>query len=420
MWNGKKFLFLLIAVFLLILFLVAHGGGIALVWKLWGVPAMPTLFADLQSVTSGVESQRAGFDPLYLNPNDPYGRPMAYPRLWLAIGLLGVHFEDTFFLGLVMLGLYLVGIFIFSKRLTWQDSLAILAVVISPAAMLAYERGNNDLLIFFLLALVLLLDERASGISFGLLELAAFLKFYPLAGLTYLLKLNKKTFLLWLMMGIGVFGIYAFLTRHDMYQVFSSAPKGTFLSYGVQVPGMIMIELYNLRTMGNILSCFLYLLCYFLVVSILFLSSRDNAYQVETLQNLDAFRLSASIYIATFIQGDTFNYRLVFLIFGIPQLVKWMNHPSSRKVAGVTFGFLVFTCWNALLFGVMISHPGIWTNLFLFLIELGNWGLFAGMLYLMCATLPEWIRDEIHLFAQKYPHFPGRVRTRAHSDGSRS
>jgi len=405
MLNGRKFLFLLFVCVLLVLSLIVRLYGIGTVWKLWGVPAMPSVFADLRSITAGIESQRAGYDPLYMNPNDPYGRPMAYPRLWLTLGFLGIQQKDTLFLGLVVLGLYFLGILVFAEKMNWQSSLAIMAVAVSPAAMLAYERGNNDLLIFFLLALALILDVRIRGISFGLVELAAFLKFYPLAALTYLLKVKKKDFLFWLIMGIGLFGIYAFLTWHDMDQVFSSAPKGTFLSYGVQVPGMFMIELYNSRATGNFVTCFLYLFCYFLIVSILFFSSTAAAYPVESSRNLDAFRLSASIYIATFIQGDTFNYRLIFLIFAMPQLVEWMNQPSVRKAASITFALLIFTCWNALLVSLVISHPGVGMNLILFITELGNWGLFAGMLYLLCASFPDWIRDEIRISAQKYAHF---------------
>src|SRR5271157_4318097 len=104
MWNGKKFLFLLLAVFLFVILLISRFYGVAVIWRVWGVPAMPSIFADLHSITAGIESQRAGYDPLYMNPNDPYGRPMTYPRLWLTLGFLGIQQKDTLFLEFVILG----------------------------------------------------------------------------------------------------------------------------------------------------------------------------------------------------------------------------------------------------------------------------------------------------------------------------
>jgi len=40
-------------------------------------------FADIRSILAGVEAQRLGYDPIYQNPLDPFGRIKAYPCLSL-------------------------------------------------------------------------------------------------------------------------------------------------------------------------------------------------------------------------------------------------------------------------------------------------------------------------------------------------
>ena len=61
-----------------------------------------------------------------------------------------------------MIMLFFIGVFLFPQNLTISDALWMLFVVFSPASMLLYERGNVDLIVFFLcVAIVLATDYSA-------------------------------------------------------------------------------------------------------------------------------------------------------------------------------------------------------------------------------------------------------------------
>jgi hypothetical protein len=49
-------------------------------WRLWNIPVMTPASADTRTILSGIQAQRVGYDPLFQNPLDPFGRSMAYPR----------------------------------------------------------------------------------------------------------------------------------------------------------------------------------------------------------------------------------------------------------------------------------------------------------------------------------------------------
>ena len=58
--------------------------------------AGPSLFFDARNLTAAWECQRLGYDPLYENPCDPWGRPLMYLRPWLLSACLGLDQSHTF------------------------------------------------------------------------------------------------------------------------------------------------------------------------------------------------------------------------------------------------------------------------------------------------------------------------------------
>jgi len=106
----------------------------------------------------------------------------------------------------------------------------------------------------------------------------------------------------------------------------------------------------------------------------------DNAH-------IDGFRVGAGIYLGTFFLGNNWDYRLMFLIFAIPQLVSWSNENGKRLVSFFTLVAIIFSCWSIAFWtlGRGLDLPD----------ELVNWLLFAMLLYLLLVSLPTWIRTPI-------------------------
>jgi uncharacterized protein with PQ loop repeat len=78
--------------------------------------------------------------------------------------------------------------------------------------------------------------------------------------------------------------------------------------------------------------------------------------------------------------GNSWAYRLIFLIFIIPQLVTWIKTDRSRKlISGVA------------LFSTIASCCPTWIDSGI-LDEIFNWLLFSCLLYLMLSSLPPFFQ----------------------------
>ncbi|MGE5072161.1 MAG: hypothetical protein ACM3MF_01930, partial [Anaerolineae bacterium] len=334
-----------------------------------------------------------------------FGHVMAYPRLWLLLGLLPLTAAATATVAGIEIGLFIVGLFLFVDVLDRQAALYIAALVISPAVMLCFERGNNDLVAFFLLACALAIIPRSRLFALLLVELAAFLKLYPIVALGWLLRESRRALVLWASAGLAVFALYAAFTRHDIRQILALAPKGVGFNYGPTVLGIWAYDLSGSRPLGDVLFVLSYLVAFVLLVAVLYRTDRDGwIFPTSNPRLIDAFRIGALIYLGTFLQGNTWNYRLVFLIFTVPQLVDWMHaaQPASRRVAGITLGFVLLSAWSPLLGAVEPPAAALLPTFQLLVDELFNWALLACLAYLLIASFPQWIRSEIALFFSKY------------------
>ena len=74
--KGKRTLLLIVASIVTICVLIGFLKGYDAVWSIWKIPAMTPHFLDLRNLTAGAESISMGYDPLYVNPQDPFGRPI--------------------------------------------------------------------------------------------------------------------------------------------------------------------------------------------------------------------------------------------------------------------------------------------------------------------------------------------------------
>jgi hypothetical protein len=271
--------------------------------------------------------------------------------------------------------------------------------------MLCFERGNTDLIAFFLLACALGFLPRSRLLALLLIELAALLKLYPIMALGSLFRESRRTLALWASAGLVAFILYVAVTWRDIAQILSSAPKGVGFNYGATVLGVWAYDLTGSRSLTDLLFAVSYLFALAVLVGVLFRTYRDGLVLPSSNPRwMDAFRLGALIYLGTFLQGNTWNYRLVFLVFTIPQLVDWMRaaEPAARRVVSITLILVMLSAWAPLLGAVEPPVLALLSTLQLFVDELLNWSLLGCLTYLLIASLPAWIRAEITLFFLKY------------------
>ncbi|MFB2838955.1 hypothetical protein [Floridanema evergladense] len=363
-------------------------------------------FADMRVITAGAECIRLGYDVLIKNPCDPWHRPMNYPQIWAILANWGLNQSHTVALGILCGLLFFALTFVTIKRLNYVESLLYALVLCSPSVMLTVERGNNDLIIFIILALSLLaikgrnLIQRSLG--YILILFAAILKLYPIFALISCLKEKRRNFFLIFLALVISFGIYVIGNLESLYLVSKATPRSTFLAYGIKVLfNVFLLELSNFSIIvfkqGFIKFFQIVMLIIFnITIFIVILKAYDLAKNEEEFHQqesewetnqIDVFRIGASIYLGSYLIGNNWDYRLIFLLFTIPQILAWIKSRNCfAKISGLALVGIILTTW--------ISYD---TYRFFYLDEIINWLLFLFYVYTLILTLPKWLKSYMYL-----------------------
>jgi hypothetical protein len=402
--KGKSLLIagiILMWVFLLVAFKVY---GYEETWQLWGVPTEMPAFKDFRLIPGSAESFRNGFEPSIENPSDPNGRIFNYPFFWRLFFYTNITQDDTVWIAITMIVLFFIGVMLFPEKLSIPGAFWMLLIVFSPASMLLYERGNADLIVFFLCAMTLLATGYSANWTAVLIIIGSIVKMFPLFGITVLLKESKQKF--WkLVLGCILFMIvYSLLTFQSQSAAWNTTMRGDGLSYGTFVfvtrfndyfqlyfPGLFSYDQW--RLLFEVLAVVLILLSVVPAVRGVQLPASDD-------RNLAAFRMGASIFVGTFLLGNNWDYRLAFLIFVIPQLAQWFYSVNKRHrtIAIGTMLAVILSCWH-MVFLIDIPFIPLDNEIDRFVVfdELANWLLLMGLAYLLTATIPDWLKYDLQM-----------------------
>jgi hypothetical protein len=108
------------------------------------------------------------------------------------------------------------------------------------------------------------------------------------------------------------------------------------------------------------------------------LAGRISFLAEKVSSSLDSFRAGASIYVAAFALGSNWDYRLIFLLFTLPQLFAWVKTRSPWGcLSAAALGVMVIALWTSSLSGRVAA-----------LDEFGNWLLFIYFLVALLITMP--------------------------------
>jgi hypothetical protein len=351
-------------------------------------------FADLRAHTAAAESSAQGFDTLHANPRDPWERKLNYPRVWQNLYLLGIDQSHTTALGVAIILLFLLGVCLFLPDAGNTIIIFVMAAVLSPATLLGVERANIDLFMFFLVAISIVTVKKWHFVSAATVLLAFILKIFPIFGGAVLLRTSRSVFFRYVFMFVAFVTLYAFLTYADLLLVKEATPQSTLLTYGLNVFWM------GLGNHNKVIGEYARFMSYLAVLlSLLYALTAlfRNDFQAEEREPsvyLDAFRAGTAIYLGTFLLNNNWNHRLLFLIFTIPQLVTWSKcsarHISSASI--VILGSILLSMWYlpiikltcGLPYGCYVSYT--FDKIF-------HWIAFAGLLYLLFWSTPDWLRE---------------------------
>jgi len=361
-------------IFLLLIFIVLSFFWIPGALEFIGVPLGYSLFNDARVITAGAESFYQGFDPLVENPAMPTKNVMNYPRIWHVLFSFGLNQEHTLIFGGILTFIYLLGIFIILVKCSNpMGRWTIFFCAISPASMLAMERGNIDLLIFFLFALALVLQGRALLASAAILIFSTLLKLFPIFALpVLLLQKNKRYRIPIFIAALSICVLYFYLTRHDLVLISQGTPRAGDLSYGKNV---IFDAFGRNPRIWSWLCAGIGVLLAYLVSRRIF---KPESFDLKQSEGLTSFIASCLVYVGTFLIGNNWDYRLIFLIFAIPFLCSVINKSENSwtlSLAKLFIFAILISMWYLMIKKYLGINP-FFIRFFLIIDELTNWLIF--------------------------------------------
>jgi hypothetical protein len=387
----KKLFAVLILICIALIAASFHYNGYRRTWRqIWNLQTYSLPFLDMRVITGSAESLAAGYDPRVNNFYDPLHREFNYPLIWYPILESGINSTWVIPLGIAAIVLFFAGLILFPGKLDFLSIFLLFLTAFSPAVMLGVERANVDLIFFFLVSLALVLAEISLPAAFLLLLIGVLFKIYPIFAAGALWSANRSKSIKYILAFAVSALLYFGIMYSDMQSIFKATPKDDYLSYGVNVLAVHFFKMYGADS--SLFSVLLYVFAFIMGILILYCGVRKHGqYSSSDLRNERAFWVGAGIYIGTFLLGNNYDYRLMFLLFAIPQLTEWgfRSQPNSWA-ARVTFLAVAFACWYGVISGLSsILGTGV-SEMVYYLNQLADWVLFAGLLYLFAASMPQW------------------------------
>jgi hypothetical protein len=386
--DGRVVLLSAVAVYLAAIAAGRRVWGVDL-WPLLGVPSGPSLFFDARNLTAAWECQRLGYDPLYESPCDPRGRPLMYLRPWLLLGVFGLDQSHTIVLSAVLVGAMFLTFGALIDRVPAGTGIVLAIAACSPAVMFAVERANMDVALFSMIAVSVLLWRAFPGsarvVSPALVLLAATTKLYPVFALPAFVIARSRVAARAALASMAAFVLYLLYSYGDVVHVAAIATQGQHFSYGSRI---LLAHLYHqvgadqwagpaaLKQLIAVIPIGL------IATAIAIRIHRRMAARPETTvatPALVALHVGALIYLGTFAVANNFDYRLVFLLLTLPQLVAWTRNPTHRlsSLAAATLVTILVLLW--------VGSLSQWLNLW---DELASWAVAGLLVAMIVATMP--------------------------------
>lgn len=373
-------------------------------------------FADLREVLSAFECSRIGHDVLLENPCNPYRTNPAisklpYPRIWMALTPLGLNQSHTIFLGVVLVLLFYIVTFNLTGKLNFYESLIYSLILCSPPVMLLIERGNVDILIFLLLFISLIIILKSSRLisrlfAYEIILLAAFLKLFPIFGLTVILRERKRIALLLIAILTTLFASYYLLNLEELRAITGFFGVTVWHSFGYKVIFKAIFQSIKMFLYSPSKTITIKLLCnvtlilvaclvgYQIIVKVFqkFKTWLNCDFQSESDLNylgnenyIDGFRLGCCLYIGAFSIGSVYDYKLVFWLFAIPQIIDWIKRKNQLSLLS-----------TLALVGIIATLYLSPLSQYLSLDEIINWFLLGYFVYCFLLSLPKGLKFSVH------------------------
>lgn len=380
---------------------LGYQGAWAAAFGFYAIPTMLPMFADLRTITHGVECWVHGIDVYLIDPCDPWGRPTNYPPIWLDISkAIGVDSRWTVPMGASFVASFgLAAIGFFGRRGKAWHGLVYGFALISPPVMLGIERGNPDIFVFTLIVSGLSLAFRGSMAAVaatGFFGLATALKLFPIYSAAILLVRGGRATMI--AVAVVLFGA-AYFTMNANYvaSISANTSRGTVLAFGAEVIFNGLAASFDWPALRGAATPALVGVLTAAISLGIYVGQRHPAFLPLPRNRWGGgFAIGAAIYLFSFMVAANWDYRLSFMLLCLPQ---WLDWASARELSG-----LERLTARALLISFVVSAYLTNRSVFalLYIDEVLNWGLFFLLAAIVTVLAGRVIRE-----AKSYLAAPG-------------
>ena len=342
-YLGKNNKFTLIYIFVcsVIFFSILLFGWIN-TWKILSIGYIYPPFNDLRVLPLALNVTKQGLDPYMHVLLEGTSWYFNYPLIWILIAdFFKLNLEYNFLIFAISnVFIYLLVCYLFLKK---YPSIWILVTLFSGSSLLCVERGNVDIIIFYITYLAII-----SPVIFRifLIFFSSILKIYPI--FLFVICYKNKFFLFTL---LSFFAMY-FLFNFDEFLISkNNTPISAINSYGTPTISYLIDRIFKIKINYWIIN-----ICFIIFCLILFKKKKIRkiiSYKIYNEQVSIFFLAGASIYLGTFLFSGNFVYRLIFVIFCIPLVEKILN----IKFRYLTLILILLASNDSILFYNVFSVP---------------------------------------------------------------
>ena len=329
--------------------------------------------------------------------------PFVYPRIWIFIsGIVNFYQAQIIYMLLVFGYLYISLISFNNLKNKYYYHFFFF---FSPASLLLITRANNDLLIFFLtyLSVILLIKKKIKYriFSFSLFIISFLLKIYSLF-LIIIFYINKRNFNIKNLLLFLIFLTILYLFSTEILEINTIYNKSKFIA---AYRSDLIFDLFNyaypkIQINTKLLSMIL-LLC-IMIGSFLY----KNKLNIQTSKKNSLLFISGSIILSTsFFFSNTFDYKLIFILFIIPTLIEIKN---KKKTSLINFILIIIylVIWFEFFIFYYSEYINYGTNKLIYVNENNHKIYILGFL-LFLKNIFQWMLNIFLIFISKNIIFNG-------------
>jgi len=340
---------LLIVCFLILLFSEFSYGSYVVLGKYLGINPIP-YFIDLKILLCGIDAIRLEEDPYKAICVD--GKPFFnYPIIWGTFSIFPfLTVKNTVYIGGIIAVSFISSVYLFIGKLKFFDAIIYSCFLLSPAVLLGIERGNCDLVIFLFVLLAMYVGQKKQLFFTILIFTASVLKIFPIAALIGIFFLRskdsfKKSVIIF-GIAISLFVIYFLAYRQNFLIVSQTTPRPfAGQSYGLgSIPGFLSSKFPIIRSFAYPTFLCILMTCFYFFYK--FYTKIFDRFSIVKEPIGLQFIIGNSIFLLTCFIGFNAEYRLVFLLLCVPQLLQWYKVETIKYANYLLFG-TIFITWQS-------------------------------------------------------------------------